>query len=79
MHINCGGNKNVTIGNTTYEGDEYSAGAAKFFYWKESWGASNTGDFWGRQVAMDVYKAINVSAIKGNDSELNTTARLSAL
>lgn len=36
MHINCGGNKNVTIGNTTYEGDEYSAGAAKFFTGKRA-------------------------------------------
>ncbi|CAN4082163.1 unnamed protein product [Withania somnifera] len=78
VHINCGG-ESVTIGNTTYEADENSAGAAKFFYWKESWGASNTGDFWDRPIALNEYKATNVSSIKGNNSELYTTARLSAL
>ncbi|MCD7460128.1 hypothetical protein HAX54_042937 [Datura stramonium] len=78
VHINCGG-ENVTIGNTTYEEDKYSAGAAKFFYWKESWGASNTGDFSDRSIALNNYKVTNVSAIKGDDPELYTTARLSAL
>ncbi|MCD7460129.1 hypothetical protein HAX54_042938 [Datura stramonium] len=78
VHINCGG-ESVTIGDTTYEADENSAGAAKFFYWKENWGASNTGDFWDRPIALNEYKATNVSSIKGDDSELYTTARLSAL
>ncbi|KAF3665537.1 putative LRR receptor-like serine/threonine-protein kinase-like [Capsicum annuum] len=78
VHINCGGER-VTIGDTTYEADEDSAGAAKFFYRKKSWGASNTGYFWDRPIALNEYKATNVSSIKGNDSELYTTARLSAL
>ncbi|XP_019266769.1 PREDICTED: probable LRR receptor-like serine/threonine-protein kinase At1g07650 isoform X2 [Nicotiana attenuata] len=76
VHINCGGHESVTIGHTTYEADEDSAGPAKFFYSKESWGASNTGDFW---VGRNDYQATNVSAIKGDDAELYTTARLSAL
>ncbi|XP_027770006.1 probable LRR receptor-like serine/threonine-protein kinase At1g07650 [Solanum pennellii] len=78
VHINCGG-ESVTIGDTTYEADEDSAGAAKFVYWKESWGSSNTGDFWDRPIALNEYKATNVSSIKGQNSELYTTARLSAL
>ncbi|XP_060194548.1 probable leucine-rich repeat receptor-like serine/threonine-protein kinase At3g14840 isoform X2 [Lycium barbarum] len=77
VHINCGG-KSVTIGDTTYEADEDSAGPAKFFYLKESWGASNTGYFSERFREMN-YKVTNVSAIKGDESELYTTARLSAL
>ncbi|XP_049371777.1 probable LRR receptor-like serine/threonine-protein kinase At1g07650 isoform X1 [Solanum verrucosum] len=78
VHINCGG-ESVTIGDTTYEADEDSAGAAKFVYLKESWGSSNTGDFWDRPIALNEYKATNVSSIKGHNSELYTTARLSAL
>lgn len=80
MHINCGG-ESVTIGDTPYEADDDSAGPAKFFYSKESWGASNTGYFWGTNYAeaSNYYKATNVSAIKGDDTELYTTARLSAL
>ncbi|KAL3345102.1 hypothetical protein AABB24_024182 [Solanum stoloniferum] len=78
VHINCGG-ESVTIGDTTYEADENSAGAAKFVYWKESWGSSNTGDFWYVPITSNEYKATNVSSIKGHNSELYTTARLSAL
>ncbi|WMV15748.1 hypothetical protein MTR67_009133 [Solanum verrucosum] len=78
VHINCGG-ESVTIGDTTYEADEDSAGAAKFVYLKESWGSSNTGDFWDRPIALNEYKATNVSSIKGSNSELYTAARLSAL
>ncbi|KAK6797301.1 hypothetical protein RDI58_005003 [Solanum bulbocastanum] len=78
VHINCGG-ESVTIGDTTYEADEDSAGAAKFVYWKGSWGSSNTGDFWDRPIALNEYKATNVSSIKGHNSELYMTARLSAL
>lgn len=78
VHINCGG-ESVKIGDTTYEADEDSAGAAKFFYRKESWGSSNTGDFWDRPIELNEYKATNVSSIMGHNSELYTTARLSAL
>ncbi|KAL3377003.1 hypothetical protein AABB24_003428, partial [Solanum stoloniferum] len=78
VHINCGG-ESVTIGDITYESDEDSAGAAKFVYWKERWGSSNTGDFWVRPIESSQYKATNVSSIKGDNSELYTAARLSAL
>ncbi|MCE5166369.1 hypothetical protein HAX54_018035 [Datura stramonium] len=78
VHINCGGGS-VKIGDTTYEADENSAGAAKFIYSKESWGASNTGYFWGRRMSIDNYKATNISSINGNDSYLYMTAQLSAL
>ncbi|XP_049384356.1 probable LRR receptor-like serine/threonine-protein kinase At1g07650 [Solanum stenotomum] len=78
VHINCGG-ESVTIGDTTYEADENSTGAAKFVYWKESWGSSNTGDFWYVPITSNEYKAANASSIKGRNSELYTTARLSAL
>ncbi|OIT34832.1 PREDICTED: probable LRR receptor-like serine/threonine-protein kinase At1g07650 isoform X1 [Nicotiana attenuata] len=78
LHINCGGGK-VIIGNTTYEADEDSAGAAKFVYWKGNWGASSTGHFWDRIISLNDYKADNVSAIKGNESQLYMTAHLSPL
>ncbi|KAJ8549417.1 hypothetical protein K7X08_033124 [Anisodus acutangulus] len=78
LHINCGGGK-VTIGNTTYEEDEDSAGSAKFFYKKENWGASSTGHFWDRNISLSNYKVDNVSAIKGDKSQLYMTARLSPL
>ncbi|MCD7471791.1 hypothetical protein HAX54_012459 [Datura stramonium] len=78
LHINCGGGK-VTIGNTTYEEDEDSAGAAKFVYWKGNWGTSSTGHFWDRIISLNDYKANNVSAIKGDESQLYMTAHLSPL
>ncbi|KAK4347286.1 hypothetical protein RND71_033625 [Anisodus tanguticus] len=78
LHINCGGHK-VIIGNTTYEADEDSAGAAKFVHWKGNWGSSSTGHFWGRNVTLDNYKANNLSSIKGDQSQLYMTARLSPL
>ncbi|KAH0701084.1 hypothetical protein KY290_015981 [Solanum tuberosum] len=78
VHINCGG-ESVTIGDITYESDEDSGGAAKFVYGKEKWGSSNTGDFWVSPIEPSQYKATNVSSIKGNNSELYTAARLSAL
>ena len=69
----------MTIGDTVYEADRDSAGAAKFTSSKESWGASNSGYFWDKIITAKDYLANNISAIKGNDSELYTTARLSAL
>ncbi|XP_060194552.1 probable LRR receptor-like serine/threonine-protein kinase At1g07650 isoform X2 [Lycium barbarum] len=78
LHINCGGGR-VAIGDTTYEADEDSAGAAKFVYWKGNWGASSTGHFWDRIISLNDYKADNVSAIKGDESQLYMTAHLSPL
>lgn len=78
MHINCGGGR-VTIGGTTYEEDEDSLGAAKFVYWKGNWGTSSTGHFWDRIISLNDHKAKNVSAIKGDESQLYMTAHLSPL
>ncbi|KAK4361248.1 hypothetical protein RND71_020200 [Anisodus tanguticus] len=78
LHINCGGGR-VTIGDTTYEEDVDSAGAAKFVYWKGNWGTSSTGHFWDRIISLNDYKANNVSSIKGDESRLYMTAHLSPL
>ncbi|PHT55839.1 hypothetical protein CQW23_04325 [Capsicum baccatum] len=78
LYINCGGGR-VSIGDTTYEADEDSAGTAKFVYWKGNWGSSSTGHFWDTTISMNDYKANNVSAIKGNESQLYMTAHRSPL
>ncbi|XP_031120635.1 probable leucine-rich repeat receptor-like serine/threonine-protein kinase At3g14840 [Ipomoea triloba] len=79
FHINCGGG-NVLIGDTTYEADdEHSTGLAKFVSNRENWATSNTGHFWDKAVALLDYTAKNISVIKGNDSEIYKTARLSPL
>ncbi|KAK1378364.1 Leucine-rich repeat transmembrane protein kinase [Heracleum sosnowskyi] len=76
LHINCGG-KEVTIGNRIYKGDEASVGPAKYDYQEGSWGASNTGFFYGINTTSKEYTANNASILKVNDSELYTTARMS--
>lgn len=78
LYINCGG-KSTMVGNTVFEADEDSAGAAKFVPSKENWGISSTGAFWDVNTSIDDYKANNVSVLRVNDSELYTTARLSPL
>ncbi|KAK3000060.1 hypothetical protein RJ639_024475 [Escallonia herrerae] len=78
LHINCGGST-TTIGNRTYEADQYLAGSAKFVPFAGNWGTSSTGQFWDRDETSDDYTAKNVSVLRMNDSELYTTARLSPL
>ncbi|KAK2996940.1 hypothetical protein RJ639_024874, partial [Escallonia herrerae] len=78
LHINCGGST-TTIGNRTYEADQYLAGSAKFVPFPGNWGTSSTGQFWDRDETSDDYTAKNVSVLRMNDSELYTTARLSPL
>ncbi|XP_019190174.1 PREDICTED: probable LRR receptor-like serine/threonine-protein kinase At1g07650 [Ipomoea nil] len=78
FHINCGGG-NVLIGDTTYDGDEDSTGLAKFVSNRENWVISNTGYFWDRPVTITDYTTTNISVIKGKDSEIYQTARLSPL
>lgn len=79
VHINCGG-KSTRVGNKNFEADESSAGNTIFSIASPSyWGSSNTGDFWGRNRSIDDYTATNVSVLYVNDSQLYTTARLSAL
>ncbi|KAK2994747.1 hypothetical protein RJ640_031020 [Escallonia rubra] len=70
----------TTIGKTTYEADQNSAGPAKFNPSPKNWGTSSTGNFWDRIYEnSDPYTAKNVSVLRMSDSELYTTARLSPL
>ncbi|XP_073280892.1 probable LRR receptor-like serine/threonine-protein kinase At1g07650 isoform X2 [Primulina huaijiensis] len=78
FHVNCGGG-GIKIGDTFFDGDEESSGPAKFVHSGENWGASNTGDFWGRNSSMSEYVANNISTLRVNDSGLYTTARLSPI
>ncbi|KAF7150968.1 hypothetical protein RHSIM_Rhsim02G0089600 [Rhododendron simsii] len=76
LHINCGGGQ-VTIGKTTYEGDEAEGDTAKFVHELLYWGFSSTGYFLGSSNTD--YIAKNVSALKMDYSQLYTRARLSPL
>ncbi|XP_019190177.1 PREDICTED: probable leucine-rich repeat receptor-like serine/threonine-protein kinase At3g14840 [Ipomoea nil] len=78
FHINCGGG-NVVIGGTTYDADKDSSGYARFVSNKENWVTSNTGYFWDRTLNLSDYTTTNISVIKGKDSEIYQTARLSPL
>ncbi|XP_019190167.1 PREDICTED: probable leucine-rich repeat receptor-like serine/threonine-protein kinase At3g14840 [Ipomoea nil] len=78
FHINCGGG-NVLVGDTTYEADEDSRGFAKFVSNRENWVTSSTGNFWDKNKTVEVFTTTNISVIKGNDSEIYKTARLSPL
>ncbi|XP_024923187.3 probable LRR receptor-like serine/threonine-protein kinase At1g07650 isoform X2 [Ziziphus jujuba] len=79
LHINCGGQQ-TTIGSITYEGDEDTGGAAKFFHNNTAnWGFSSTGDFLDRRSTQDDYIAKNMSILRMNNSKLYTTARVSPL
>ncbi|KAK2969551.1 hypothetical protein RJ640_023903, partial [Escallonia rubra] len=69
----------TTIGKTTYEADQNSAGEAKFNPSPKNWGTSSTGQFWDRRSTSAEYTAENVSVLRMNDSELYTRARLSPL
>ncbi|KAK2989553.1 hypothetical protein RJ640_001836, partial [Escallonia rubra] len=69
----------TTIGYTTYEADQNTAGSAKFVPSAENWGTSSTGLFWDRNKTLDNFTAKNVSVLRMDDSELYTTARLSPL
>ncbi|XP_031120598.1 probable leucine-rich repeat receptor-like serine/threonine-protein kinase At3g14840 isoform X1 [Ipomoea triloba] len=78
FHINCGGG-NVLIGDTTYDADDGSTGLAKFVSNRENWVTSNTGYFLDSQITLSDYTTSNISVIKGKDSEIYKTARLSPL
>ncbi|XP_019198485.1 PREDICTED: probable leucine-rich repeat receptor-like serine/threonine-protein kinase At3g14840 [Ipomoea nil] len=78
FHINCGGGY-VVIGGTTYDADKDSSGYARFVSNKENWVTSNTGYFWDRTLNLSDYTTTNISVIKGKDSEIYQTARLSPL
>ncbi|XP_060668595.1 probable LRR receptor-like serine/threonine-protein kinase At1g07650 isoform X4 [Ziziphus jujuba] len=75
LHINCGGNP-TTVGGIYYEGDINDADSAKLIFPSDNtWGISNTGSFGSRTE----YTTKNVSKLEMNNSELYTSARLSAL
>ncbi|XP_031120578.1 probable leucine-rich repeat receptor-like serine/threonine-protein kinase At3g14840 isoform X1 [Ipomoea triloba] len=78
FHINCGGG-NVSIGDITYDADDGSTSLAKFVSNRENWVSSNTGYFLDRQITLSDYTTTNISVIKGKDSEIYKTARLSPL
>ncbi|XP_047310375.1 probable leucine-rich repeat receptor-like serine/threonine-protein kinase At3g14840 [Impatiens glandulifera] len=80
FHINCGG-KDVTIGNTKYEGDEDPAGPARFYASKSNWVFSNTGHFlYGEERPKDSYNGlINTTKLASDASPLNKDARLTPL
>ncbi|PON83560.1 GPCR kinase [Trema orientale] len=80
LHINCGGPK-TTIGGITYEADQDPGGEAKFVSVEDGrWGTSTTGEFWDISHGVsNKYIAENSSILRMNDSELYTSARLSAL
>ncbi|XP_031120680.1 probable leucine-rich repeat receptor-like serine/threonine-protein kinase At3g14840 [Ipomoea triloba] len=77
FHINCGGGS-VLIGDTTYDADDDS-GPAKFVSNRENWVTSNTGYFWDKSTGPLDNRATNISVIRGKDSEIYKTARLSPL
>ncbi|KAL8468314.1 hypothetical protein ACS0TY_031523 [Phlomoides rotata] len=78
FHVNCGG-RTTRIGETVFDGDEGSAGAAKFDHTMENWGASSTGSFMDINSTMSTYLPKNVSVLRQTDSELYTTSRQSPL
>ncbi|CAI9279224.1 unnamed protein product [Lactuca saligna] len=74
VYINCGG-PGVTIGNKTYEADEYLGGPANFFPSSDRWGFSNTGSIWSGDNSDSHYIENNASVLTMNDYELYTRAR----
>ncbi|XP_021859161.1 probable leucine-rich repeat receptor-like serine/threonine-protein kinase At3g14840 isoform X2 [Spinacia oleracea] len=77
LHINCGGRR-TRIGETTFEQDNESDGAAKFVPRRAEWGYSSSGEFWNPRFPTDLYIAQNSSELKMNGTELYEEARLSA-
>ncbi|OMO82775.1 hypothetical protein COLO4_22836 [Corchorus olitorius] len=78
LYINCGGGK-VTVRGIDYEADNDQGGEAKYVPTNNNWEVSSTGHFWDTDITSNDYVAHNVSVLRMNDSELYTTARLSAL
>ncbi|KAA8519597.1 hypothetical protein F0562_013958 [Nyssa sinensis] len=80
LHINCGGEE-THIGKTVYKADTESVGSAKLIdHWRENWGASITGDFWGTgDKDIGAYTANNVSTLQVGNPKLYMTARISPL
>ncbi|KAH6796315.1 hypothetical protein C2S51_037301 [Perilla frutescens var. frutescens] len=78
FHVNCGGPR-IRIGKMVYEEDAGLLGSEKFDYTRVNWGTSSTGFFWDTNKSKNKYVVKNTSALKLNESELYTTARLAPL
>ncbi|XP_058103390.1 uncharacterized protein LOC131246947 [Magnolia sinica] len=79
LHINCGGDRIVINGNTTYEEDKETSGASKFALSSgRNWALSSTGSFINDKY-FDDYIAENKSKLSMPNSELYTRARLSPI
>ncbi|CAN6561143.1 unnamed protein product [Malus baccata var. baccata] len=77
FHINCGGNE-VTIENTTYDGDAYSAGPS-FYQSSTNWALSSTGYFTDDDRTMDTFIWTNETRLSMADPQLYMNARLSPI
>ncbi|KAK9199216.1 hypothetical protein WN944_014404 [Citrus x changshan-huyou] len=79
LHINCGGSEVTANGDTTFEEDTYEAGPSTFTLSRTNWGLSSTGHFLDNSIKTDTYIQTNTSRLLMSDSQLYTTARLSAI
>ncbi|KAH9779347.1 putative leucine-rich repeat receptor-like serine/threonine-protein kinase [Citrus sinensis] len=79
LHINCGGSEVTANGDTTFEEDTYEAGPSTFTQSRTNWGLSSTGHFLDNSIKTDTYIQTNTSRLLMSDSQLYTTARLSAI
>ncbi|XP_011082789.1 probable leucine-rich repeat receptor-like serine/threonine-protein kinase At3g14840 [Sesamum indicum] len=79
LHINCGGRQAVDDKGTTYEDDSNSGGPSNFVLSKTNWGFSSTGHFLDDDRPRDSFIWSNSSSISGENSQLYTDARVSAL
>ena len=68
----------ITVANVEYEEDEDIAGLAKFYY-VENWGFSSTDCFWDVDTVSNDYLATNESILTMDNSQIDTSARLSPL
>ncbi|XP_009334010.3 probable leucine-rich repeat receptor-like serine/threonine-protein kinase At3g14840 isoform X2 [Pyrus x bretschneideri] len=78
FHINCGG-KEVTIENTTYEDDTFSAEASSFYQSGTNWALSSTGYFPDDDQITDIFIMNNVTRLSMADPQLYMNARVSPI
>ncbi|XP_070675448.1 probable leucine-rich repeat receptor-like serine/threonine-protein kinase At3g14840 [Malus domestica] len=78
FHINCGGKK-VTIENTTYEDDTYSAGPSSIYQSRTNWALSITGYFTDDDIPIDTFIGTNGTKLSMAHPQLYMNARLSPI
>ncbi|KAM1496707.1 hypothetical protein ACFXTO_031280 [Malus domestica] len=78
FHINCGG-KEVTIENTTYEGDTFSDGPSSFYQSRTNWALSSTGYFPDDDRPYDTFIWPNETRLDMANPQLYMNARLSPI